>query len=106
MQQATSQPDTVFEKATGKFLPIIDLNPANETRIYSTLLFVIDEAKRIVIPTPCIIFYQPLWRKALLQIFNTVCILRGFHTLMSFLGSIGNLMSDSGLAELLEEKYL
>ena len=64
MKQATSQPDTVFEKATGKFLPIIDLNPANETRIYSTLLFVIDEAKRIGIPTPCIIFYQLLWRKA------------------------------------------
>ena len=47
MQQATSQPDTVFEETTLKFLTIIDLNVANETSIYSTLLFFIEEAKRI-----------------------------------------------------------
>ena len=108
MQQATSQPDTVFEKATGKFLPIIDLKQANETRIYSTILFVTDEAI-IGIPTPCITFDQPLRQKAFAiaknQNLNAVCILGGFHTLMSLFGSIGILTSDSGLAELFDEVY-
>ena len=34
-----------------------------------------------------------------------VCRLGGFHTLMSFLGSIGTLMKGSGLDDLLEEIY-
>ena len=34
-----------------------------------------------------------------------VCRLSGFHTLMSFLGSIGNLMNGSGLEEVFEEVY-
>ena len=34
-----------------------------------------------------------------------MCRLGGFHTLMSFLGSIGKLMARSGLAEVFEEVY-
>ena len=36
---------------------------------------------------------------------NMVCRLGGFHTIMSFLGSVGKLMSGSGLSELLETCY-
>ena len=36
---------------------------------------------------------------------NVVCRLWGFHTLMSFLGSIGTLMAGSGLSNVLETVY-
>ena len=36
---------------------------------------------------------------------NVVCRLGGFHTLMSFLGSIGSLMAGSGMEEMLEICY-
>ena len=36
---------------------------------------------------------------------SIVCRLGGFHLLMSFLGSIGSLMSGSGLEEVLEQLY-
>ena len=36
---------------------------------------------------------------------NIVCRLGGFHTLMSFLGSIGSMMKGSGLEEALEKGY-
>ena len=36
---------------------------------------------------------------------NVVCRLGGFHTLMSFLGSIGTLMAGSGLSNVLETVY-
>ena len=56
---------------------------------------------------PCITFDQPLWLKAMGIIkekdLNIVCHLRGFHMLMSFLGSIGKLMVGAGLEEVFEK---
>ena len=46
-------------------LPIIDLNPNDETCICSTLLCVIEQSKKLNITTPSITFDQPLWLKAL-----------------------------------------
>ncbi|XP_066911989.1 uncharacterized protein [Clytia hemisphaerica] len=109
MMHATSQSITAYDVASVDFLPIIDLNSSNESCIYSTLLFVIEEAKKSKIPVPVITFDQPLWQKALgiikLKKLRIVCRLGGFHTLMSFLGSIGNIMKGSGLDELFEEVY-
>ncbi len=90
-------------------LPIIDLNPSDETCVYSTLLYIQGQAERLNIPTPCITFDQPLWLKAVEIIkaksMNTVCRLGGFHTMMSFTGSIGAMMKGSGLEEALETSY-
>ena len=91
------------------FLPIIDLNPSDENCIYSTLIFVIDQAKKINVKTPCITFDQPLWLKATGIIeeasLDIVCRLGGFHTMMSFLGSMCELMKGSGLEDLFAEVY-
>ena len=91
------------------FLPIIDLNPTDETCIYSTLIYIESQAQKLNIPTPCITFDQPLWLKAVEIIrtksMNIVCRLGGFHTMMSFLGSIGSMMKGSGLEEALENAY-
>ena len=63
--------------------------------IFSTLLFIIDQAKKLNVVTPSVTFesYWYNWR------------LGGLHTLMSFMGSIGWLMKGSGLEELLAEVY-
>jgi hypothetical protein len=91
------------------FLPIININPSDEHCIYSTLRFVEKQALQLNIETPCITFDQPLWLKAIEIVISTsmnmVCRLGGFHTLMSFLGSIGTLMGGSELAAALETCY-
>ena len=90
-------------------LPIIDLNPSNETCIYSTLLYVKDQAKQQNVPTPCITFDQPLWRKAVEIIdANSMGIVRRlgrFYMMMNLLGNIGSIMDGSGLSELLGTVY-
>ena len=59
-------------------------------------------------------FDQPLWWKALNIILSVpdksplksiILRLGGFHTLMSFLGSIGHIMEGSGLQHILEQVY-
>ena len=45
------------------FLPIIDLNPSDETCIYSTLVHIQSQAEQLSIPTACVTFDQPLCTK-------------------------------------------
>ena len=86
------------------YLPIIDLNPSDETCIYSTLNYVQSQAWKLNIPTPCITFDQPLWIKAVeitkAKSMNIVCRLGGFHTIISFIGSLGTMMKGSGMEEI------
>ena len=90
-------------------LPIIDLDPTDMSCIYSTLLFVIKQAKELNIPTPILTFDQPLWLKAMEIVkaldLKVILILGGFRTMMSYVGSIGKLMSQSGLSTALETVY-
>jgi hypothetical protein len=50
--------------STVTFLPIIDLQSSDMNCIYSTLLFIEQQAAALNIPTPCITFDQPLWLKS------------------------------------------
>ena len=65
------------------------------------------QAKKLGIQVPSIIFDQPLWLKASGIIeesnLNIVYRLGGFHTMMSFMGSIGVLVKGSGLEGLFAE---
>ena len=109
MQSATNIIAEIHTKSKVDVLPILDLNPNSDTCIYSTLLFVINEAATFGVATPCITFDQPLYLRAMRIVkaenLRIVCRLDGFHTLMSFLGSIGNLMKGTGIEELFEEVY-
>ena len=96
-----------------KFLPMIEMNPSDPTCIYSTLNFVAAHAKKHK-NTPIVTFDQPLWWKAHLMVSeeppesplsSIVVRLGGFHTEMSFLGSVGFLMAGSGLEQVLETVY-
>ena len=46
----------VKNKASIQFLPIIDLKPTDENCIYSTLLFIIEQAKKVSVDVPCVTF--------------------------------------------------
>ena len=109
MQHIFSENDCPITKSEVLFLPIIDLNPSDETSIYSTLVYIQSQAEQLSIPTACITFDQPLWLKAVEIItersLRIVCRLGGFHTMMSFLGNIGSMMKGSGLEEALEQVY-
>ena len=100
-------------KSSVVFLPMIDMDPSDMTCIYSTLNFVSKEARRHN-SDPVLTFDQPLYWKGRNIIQNEpddsalksiVLRLGGFHTEMSFLGSIGNIMNNTGLSELLESVY-
>ena len=108
MQAITNMP-ICKQKPSVSFLPIIDLNPSDESCIYSTQLFTEEQAKLLNENIPCITYNQPLWLKATGIIndanLNIACRLGGFHTLMSFLGSVGNMMKGSGLEGLFTDVY-
>ena len=108
MQDITKRLD--FNKeARINFSPMIDLNPGDESCIYSTLKFITEEANKFGILVPCVTFDQSLWLKAIGIIAETglkiVTRLGGFYTTMSFPGNIGKLMAGSGIEELLVEVY-
>ena len=96
-------------KSTVSFLPIIDMDPTDFSCIYLTIAFIIDQANSLEIQTPVITFDQSLWLIAneIVQTkeLNVVLMLGGFHTMMSFMGSIGHLMEGSGLPEALHNVY-
>ena len=100
-------------KSSDIFLPLIDLTPSDPTCVRSTLEYIVDHASRYN-TTPVITFDQQLWWIAYLVIeaqprasllHQIVLILGGFHTEMSFLGSIGTLMAGSGLKEVMSQVY-
>ena len=109
MQDITNRLGFINKEAMIIFLLIIDLNPGDESCIYSTLKFIVEEANKFGILVPCVTFDQPLWLKSIGIIAESglkiVARLGGFHTAMSFLGSIGKLMAGSGIEELLAEVY-
>ena len=43
-----------------RYLPVIELNPTKKRYVYSTLLFIQEQAKILNIITPCLTFDQPL----------------------------------------------
>ena len=91
-------------------LPIIDLSPSDDTCIYSTLLYIEDQANRLNLPSACVTFDQPLWKKAMEIVIakgmsKIVLRLGGFHLLMSTCGSLFQMMKGSGIEEALEQVY-
>ena len=100
-------------KSSIVFLPIVDLDPTNMSCIFSTLNYLCDQAKKCNV-TPVITFDQPLFWKAMLIIESeptesdlkrVVLRLGGLHVEMSFLGCIGHLMAQTGLAQVIEVVY-
>ncbi|XP_066929545.1 uncharacterized protein [Clytia hemisphaerica] len=89
-------------------LPIIDLHATDPSALYSLLLYLIDQSTKLNIQVPCVTFDQQLYIKAYEIVASKkmkVFVRLGGHQLMSFLGSVGNLMGGSGLDKALETVY-
>jgi len=100
-------------KSSEIFLPVVNLTPSDPTCVRSTLEYMADHAKRHHI-TPIVTFDQQLWWIANMIIESQphnsplreiILVLGGFHTEMSFLGTIGYLMAGSGLKEAMQQVY-
>ncbi|KAI4803698.1 hypothetical protein KUCAC02_025353 [Chaenocephalus aceratus] len=98
--------DDVKQRTQIDFLPIIEGDPNDLNTIFTTLKECTRlSADRVTIVT----FNLPIWLKAVDIIKQTnlpiIPRLGGFHLLKSYLGSIGNIMEDSGLLELIQLIY-
>jgi len=91
------------------FLPFVDL-PAHSYDAISTVLhFAVTKSNESNQKTTFVTFDLPLYMKAKdivhthgKELSNVIVRLGGFHLLMSFLGCIGYLMTNSGLQEILD----
>ena len=97
-------------KSAFVFLPMIDMDASNISCVFSTLSFVVTQAKKYN-SKPILTFDQPLYWKALAicssnsadeYIKGVILKLGSFHLEMSFIGCIGHIMRNSGLREMME----
>ena len=91
-------------------MPFIDLQPTDDTCIYSLLCYIQESHRKMNLPrVPIVTFDQQLWWKAMLVSkkanLEVVILLGGFHTRMSFLGAIGYIMANSGIEQILATVY-
>ena len=96
-------------KSTIPMLPLIELNAADESCIYATLLHIKDLVERMSVPTPSITSEQPLWWKTVEIVspkkLNIVVCLGSFHYLISYIGSVGTSVEGFGSEKLLQHVY-
>ena len=97
-------------KASYHFLPMVDLDPNSWKCIYSVLMWAENHCRKYDI-VPVFTFDQPIWWNARQiksrerKLDSIVLNLGGFHTDLSFLGTIGNIMKSSGLKQMLTLVY-
>jgi hypothetical protein len=100
-----------FQTSRIETLPFINLDPGNPSTIYTALCFAQTQSEKHNLKICPVTFDQPLYQKASEivaaspDLDKVVVRLGGFHLLMSYLGSIGQIMSGSGLADLWERVY-
>lgn len=109
MESATN--DKHFDRTKVLFLPFIPHLPSDYTTIHIALHVAAATAMKHNTVTCIVTFDQPLYWKArdIIAAPGTspalayvVVRLGGFHLLMSFLGAVGNIMSGSGLKDVLQ----
>lgn len=112
MEQATAE--LPFQKSFVGCLPFINAPPSNHDTILTVLLSASEKCESLHQRTCFVTFDQPLYFKAReivssygedSKLNNVVVRLGGFHLLMSFMGSIGYIMTGSGLKELFNTIY-
>ena len=110
---ASSNASDTFETSRILAVPFINRGVSNVTSIYSALTFACKQSS--LHHQPCIVtFNQPLYIKARSMVASqpegselksAIIRLGGFHLLISYLGTIGNIMEGSGLEDLWKVAY-
>lgn len=102
-----------FDMSSIIFLPFINAAPSDYNTIYTAMKTSVNNAKESSMRTCILTFDQPLYMKAR-DIASAVCLsdeilvivrLGSFHTLMSYMGSIGYIMAGSGIKEVFSTIY-
>ena len=83
-------------------LPLIDLNPSDETTLYSCILFIEFQVEKLKLTETMLTFGQPIYINSEETVrsknIKSVVIRSGsFHTLMSAVGAIFSVMKGSGI---------
>ena len=93
------------------FLPLINLQPSSIDCVYSTLVYIKEECKKMDC-YPVVTFDQPLYFKAMSltkaqdsDVSDIFVRLGTFHLMMSILACIGYIMKGSGLEEVIGQCY-
>ncbi|KAK4315550.1 hypothetical protein Pmani_013241 [Petrolisthes manimaculis] len=92
-------------------LPFINLEACNPSTIYTALCFAQEQCDKHNLKICPVTFDQPLYQKAAeivaasRDLVKVVVRLGGFHLLMSYLGSIGKIMTGIGLEDLWKLEY-
>ena len=100
-----------YDRSRIETLPFINLDPSNPSTIYTALRFAQQQCEKHGLKVYPVTFDQPLYIKAADIVLSSndldkvVVRLGGFHLLMSYLGSIGQIMAGSGLSDLWERVY-
>ena len=102
----TVHPANTRSKSFIEILPVIDADPNSYTAIHTTLLNCIYQSDTKP-GTPIIVTFDfPLWIRATEIVLSLkmpiVVRLGGFHLLKSYLGSVGHIMSGSGIEDLIK----
>ncbi|KAL7286444.1 hypothetical protein TKK_0019392 [Trichogramma kaykai] len=98
--------DTSYEQSSIFCLPFINAPPSSLTTLNTAIHHAKQKSEDLNQKLCFITFDQPLYYKARGIVFqnpnfkNVKIRLRGFHLLMSYMGSIGHIMSGSGLQDL------
>ena len=112
MKQSREQGHTICPYTKAVYLPLIDMSPAEPDTILTAMV----ESQRLTTRTGQVytIFTndQQLYRIAVNMTWvypdrfqNFIPRVGGMHTLMSFAGSVGTLMADSGLENILQAAF-
>ena len=107
MRQITVNVDVNGEHQV-EFLPCIDLDSNNMSTVFTTLILVSDQCKKHKVD-PVVTFDQPLWLNAMMikkkNNLPIAILLGNFHTKVICFGSIGYVMKNSVIVELLSTAY-
>ncbi|MES9880176.1 MAG: hypothetical protein ABW185_04765 [Sedimenticola sp.] len=100
-----------YEVSRIDVLPFINLNPNHPDTLYSALSYAQDLSLKYKLGVAPVTFDQPLYQKAAEivqaspELNMLVVRLGGVHLMMSYMGAIGHIMSESGLAVQWETVY-
>lgn len=103
--------DVIPDVSIIEILPFINMNPSDTSTIYSALCFAQEQCRKQGIPLCPVTSDQPLYIEAVNivaasdDLGNVFIRLEEFHLFMSFLGSVGSIMSGSGLEKQWESVY-
>ena len=100
-----------YDKCKKVILPFINHDPNNLSTIYTALSFAQKLIDKYNLGVCAVTFDQPLYAKSREIVQNTPDLsslfirLGGFHQLMSYMGSVGYIMTNSGLDGMWEQVY-